>query len=361
MGIQADDSNVLGTLELNGVRVEDSHYQGLFVTGRQASTSYTESGVQNVVVTDSTFTDNAHSFVNAADIYLYRFDGDAALTNVTVTNTPNAGVTGTASFGISINGTDANADVLSPIGHVTLDGVTVTGSYAKTGLYVQGYTNTDGLDFSQGTNSVDVTSTSWGKPVVITPTADELASTPAGTPGEPGHYADGAGNNGSFDLSNLNVVQHGAQVTDLSGSPDADTIKGTNANDAIRGLDGNDTITGGAGNDTLTGGAGSDHFRLENPTDGVDHIVDFNASEGDTIEFLIANFTGVTSTGPLAANQFGTSGDDNFATTDERFHYNTSTSTLSYDSNGSASGGLTAVLAVLDNHATLQAANVHGV
>jgi Ca2+-binding RTX toxin-like protein len=92
----------------------------------------------------------------------------------------------------------------------------------------------------------------------------------------------------------------------------------------------------------------------------LDHIVDFNAGEGDTIEFLIANFTG-TSSGAQTTTTFGTSGNNTFATADERFHYNTSSGELSYDSNGSASGGLTAVLAVLDNHATLQAANVHGV
>ena len=68
-------------------------------------------------------------------------------------------------------------------------------------------------------------------------------------------------------------------------------------NDTLNGNDGDDHLYGGGGNDTLSGGEGSDHFvwrdgddevRAELDTHGsgiaTDTIIDFNQTEGDTIE-----------------------------------------------------------------------------
>ena len=66
------------------------------------------------------------------------------------------------------------------------------------------------------------------------------------------------------------------------------------ANDILTGGGGNDILAGGGGNDTLTGGSGADTFVFnQTGSSNVDHIVDYNALEGDTIDLqglLDANF-----------------------------------------------------------------------
>ena len=139
-----------------------------------------------------------------------------------------------------------------------------------------------------------------------------------------------------------------------------------NGNDAIKGGAGDDILAGGKGSDTLTGGAGANHFQYNSPLDGgtitnqagTDHIVDFNAAKGDVIDILGAAFGNLAPNTNVAAI-FGSSGNDTFASPAELLHFNTSTHTLLYDSNGSAAGGVQAALAVFDNHAIVAATNIH--
>ncbi len=139
-----------------------------------------------------------------------------------------------------------------------------------------------------------------------------------------------------------------------------------NGNDTFSGGAGGDTLTGGQGSDILTGGGGADHFKYISTSDGgtitnqagADHILDFNAAQGDVIDILGSAFGGLTAGANVAAI-FGSSANDTFSSPTERFHYDTATHTLLYDSNGSASGGTQAALAVFDNHAIVAATNIH--
>ncbi len=72
----------------------------------------------------------------------------------------------------------------------------------------------------------------------------------------------------------------------LNGGADGDALVGGNGNDTLNGGDGNDVLQGGEGVDHLYGGDGSDrfYFRLFELGTGVDHLHDFNASEGDRID-----------------------------------------------------------------------------
>jgi hypothetical protein len=180
--------------------------------------------------------------------------------------------------------------------------------------------------------------------------------------------AGGEGNDFSYSPS---ISADGRYVTFQSNASDlvAGDTNGTRdvfvydrfaAGATANGGDGDDRLIS-AGGVAMTGGAGADHFQLNSsaPTNR-DHIVDFNAAEGDTIDFLVANFTG-TSEGAQTATTFGSSADSTFSSADERFHYNTTDHTLSYDADGNDGGHMAVVLAVLDEHATITAANVHGV
>src|SRR5690606_23719178 len=138
-------------------------------------------------------------------------------------------------------------------------------TYRKPGLYVQGYTDTTGLDFTPGFNLVDVISTAWGKPVVIDPMADQFPDGTVGDSGNAGSFFDDTAANGSYDLTGLTVTE--GQINELDGTTAADAIIGSNTNDQIRGFDGVDDLDGGAGDDVFVYGAGSE-FEAGEHVDG---------------------------------------------------------------------------------------------
>lgn len=92
-----------------------------------------------------------------------------------------------------------------------------------------------------------------------------------------------------------NDVMLGEAGVDLMlGNLGNDTMDGGLSNDTVRGGQGNDSVSGGAGNDfvagdrgddTLSGGAGADIFHSFNDA-GLDVVVDFHRSEGDTVNLL---------------------------------------------------------------------------
>ena len=63
--------------------------------------------------------------------------------------------------------------------------------------------------------------------------------------------------------------------------------------------------------------------------------------------------------GTDATGIFGSSAADTFGSANERFHFNTATHTLLYDSNGSTAGGTQVALAVLENGGTIDATHIH--
>lgn len=70
----------------------------------------------------------------------------------------------------------------------------------------------------------------------------------------------------------------------LKGGEGNDTLDGGAGNDRISGGIGDDELIGGGGHDFLTGGGGADRFVLE-LSGGQDEILDFDASEGDRLDF----------------------------------------------------------------------------
>ena len=82
----------------------------------------------------------------------------------------------------------------------------------------------------------------------------------------------------------------------LYGGSEADTLYGGQDQDLLFGDDGNDALFGNRGNDTLVGGGGADVF-FGRAGGGVDTIVDFNASQGDSLNVLNAQITSITDDG----------------------------------------------------------------
>lgn len=127
----------------------------------------------------------------------------------------------------------------------------------------------------------------------------------------------------------------------INGNGGNDTVTTAGGNDSINAGVGNDRITSGVGIDALTGGGGHDTFVYGSLPDallGADTISDFNTSgpsgagEGDLLSMgnLVANFSGLH--GHLSLQSLVSSGYVHFSG-------DTSNTVISFDSNGSATGG----------------------
>jgi len=131
---------------------------------------------------------------------------------------------------------------------------------------------------------------------------------------------------------------------------DVPTITGTSAADTLVGGAGADVITGGAGRDQLTGGAGADQFRfdLAASASNLDTITDF-VSGTDKLMLSVKIFMALgTKAGAVTSAQF-VQGADLTSGLDltDRLVFNTSNSTLYYDSDGSATAQSGVAIAVL--------------
>ena len=82
----------------------------------------------------------------------------------------------------------------------------------------------------------------------------------------------------------------------IQGTGKSEHLVGTGGSDVINGGAGNDIIDGAAGTDYLTGGKGADTFVFHDHSQ-YDIITDFNAAEGDTIQFAMGGAT----SGPIYA------------------------------------------------------------
>jgi Ca2+-binding RTX toxin-like protein len=152
-----------------------------------------------------------------------------------------------------------------------------------------------------------------------------------------------------------NILNGGLGNDVLSGGLGNDTLHGEAGNDTLSGGLGNDRLHGEAGNDRLIGGAGNDFFVFDtalNTSTNRDIVTDFN-HVADTFQLENAIFTKLgAGVHPLNAAFFhagAAAGDAN-----DFIVYNQATGLLSYDSNGSAAGGVIA-FAVLTNKPALAA------
>ncbi len=183
-----------------------------------------------------------------------------------------------ADFAIQINGRDpVTYDVTHPIGNVVFDDVTVVGSYAKTSIYVQGYTDLNGLQFqNNGFGGATVfSSDGWGIGMLLDPMAGESPTATAGTPGEPGFFDAAHAVPETVDLRNVMVSND--TVNPAAGIPLDVVFNGTTADD---------TFIAGMGTATTfyEGGGGFDTLVYANPitvedftTDGTNWIVSCNS------------------------------------------------------------------------------------
>ena len=247
---------------------------------------------------------------------MFGFIGDALIKNVTITGGANpVPSNANADTAIQINGRQPTSyDVTHAIGNVVFDNVNVTGSYAKVLVYIQGYTNLDGLSFLNTGTTLNGHG-GWGYALAVDPTADETSAAAPNVPGEPGFFdaaAAGALAPDTVDLSHVTAINdipinvplghplfafNGMALgTVFSGTPVADTVTGTGGIDVLLGKDGNDTLTGGLGNDTIIGGGGNDVIAGGGGTD----------TAGYSGTLTAANITAVVDADPTTAgNQAG--------------------------------------------------------
>jgi Ca2+-binding RTX toxin-like protein len=114
------------------------------------------------------------------------------------------------------------------------------------------------------------------------------ADTILGTPADDLIYAEGGddlvmaneGNDRVFGSSGDDLLQGNLGNDKIDGEGRNDVIIGGDFDDILSGGDGDDSLFGGPGNDVLKGGEGKNRFVC---ADGVDTVLDYNPSKGDTI------------------------------------------------------------------------------
>jgi Ca2+-binding RTX toxin-like protein len=225
-----------------------------------------------VTTTNSTFSGNGFlkTFGGSGDITFFDFLGNASFVNLLVAGAaPGAPLTAAGDNGIQIAGFDSNHDVTSPLGQIIFDNVTVTGTYAKTLVYIQGYDDASGLQFlGPGlTLGNGTTQTGW-TPLFIDLGPQGGSYMPSATPS-------------TLDLSDV----HLDGSTFVGTDPNFAALAAAGYQDLIVGADGvHNTITGTANNDaiiynqqglgteTIDGGAGTDAAIINTTPGAVENL-----------------------------------------------------------------------------------------
>ena len=88
------------------------------------------------------------------------------------------------------------------------------------------------------------------------------------------------GNDRVFGSDGDDLLQGNLGNDKIDGEGKNDVLIGGDFDDILSGGDGDDSLFGGPGNDVLKGGAGANRFVC---ADGVDTVLDYNPSKGDTI------------------------------------------------------------------------------
>jgi Ca2+-binding RTX toxin-like protein len=88
------------------------------------------------------------------------------------------------------------------------------------------------------------------------------------------------GNDRVFGSSGDDLIQGNLGDDKLDGEGRNDVLIGGDFDDILSGGDGDDSLFGGPGNDVLKGGEGKNRFVC---ADGVDTVLDYEPSKGDTI------------------------------------------------------------------------------
>lgn len=152
-----------------------------------------------------------------------------------------------------------------------------------------------------------------------------------------GGASDGTGN--AYD----NTVRGNSFDNALRGLGGQDRVIGENGEDLLIGGVGDDTLEGWNGHDRLRGGAGDDAFVFRRSRDGGDAISDFSSASGndDSVVIDAVRFRGGLEAGIVSREQFQVSAGHDARDAEVRFIFDTQDTTLWFDRNGSAAGGLT--------------------
>lgn len=97
-------------------------------------------------------------------------------------------------------------------------------------------------------------------------------------------------------FSNITIHEPSTAASEtVTGTSAAQSLYGNDGDDVIYGLDGDDVLYGGSGIDFLYGGNGADTFVFDDAFD-IDHVHDFNAAEGDSLDLsaLLSGYDAVT-------------------------------------------------------------------
>jgi hypothetical protein len=175
----------------------------------------------------------------AGDISLFQFNGNASLTHLTLTNVGASSTSG-AQTGIQLR-SDTGA-----IGNVTLEDITIDGSYGRQPIAVFNYDNIDALTMKDVT--VNANSTGFGHAINIDGVGGNVDLTNV------------AGAGAKFDnVTAPNLTPNGDNVA-VQGDGTVNVFTGSADANLLRGFDGADTFTGGGGADLIIGGnTGSDN------------------------------------------------------------------------------------------------------
>ena len=240
-GIDVHSSTNLANLTINNDDFETNVISGVGMGSGAPN-------LANISITNSTFTQNGNGSENGdGDISLFGFLGNATLQNLIVNGGTNmTPTTSNADYGIQISGFDPTThNVTQAIGDVDFDNVEVNGSYEKVSVYVQGYTDLNGLDFENSGNGGTVISghDGWGYGLYLDPTSGMAPSVTIPLNGN--HlFLTASAVAESVNLADVSVTNN---IVSFAGVPLGTVFNGTPENDTISGLSGGDNYINGAG------------------------------------------------------------------------------------------------------------------
>ncbi|MEC5126218.1 Calx-beta domain-containing protein, partial [Verrucomicrobiales bacterium BCK34] len=247
-GIDYANTAILGTLNIVNSKFEANFRNGVEIGGDGALLD-----LDNVIITDTEFVGNGEPQPGGTngdgDILLYQYNGDATISNVTITGQDRGN--GAAENAIQLRSTGV-------MGTVSLTNVSISGVYEKVGLAVYSFENIDNLSASGVTVSAE---TGWNTPVNF----DGIGST--------------------VDVTGLGIdVSAATGEISIQGNGGANTLTSGDEGAFLRGRAGDDVFTGNGGDDTIIGD------ETDTPDAGIDTAVfkgnfaDFEISpDGDTI------------------------------------------------------------------------------